>query len=688
MLKVLYIKSVIYYKDGGEHIMKNMKLFEPIEINHLQLKNRVVMPAMNLGYTHDGTVNERLIEFYRQRALGGAGLIMVGGTAVEKTGVIGGFVSLHADDFIKGHQQLCDTLHEEGAAAGCQLFQAGRYSAAFSADMDVYAPSPIPSRLTRHTPQELSNKQVYQMIDHFGQAALRAKKAHYDLVEVIMSAGYLVSEFLSPLTNQRTDEFGGCLEKRMRFAVEIIRTIRQQVGPDYPISVRLGASDFIPGGTTLEDTSLLARELEKAGADMINVTGGWHESPVPQISAAVPRASYVYLASRIKENVTIPVAASNRINSPALAEQILLSGQADLISIARGMLADPDWVCKAAGKNPHPIRKCIACMNCLHSLFKQDNNGVYCAINPEAGQEYKGKITPARKAKKILIIGAGPAGLEAARAAALFGHEVELWERENSIGGQWKIACIPPGKEEFRSLIEYYEEELPCLGVRIKTDCNATAEKIAAYKADAVLIATGARPLTPSIPRDDQARVIDAWDVLKGHPVPGPRVLIIGGGSVGCETALYLAEKGTLSAAALKFLFMHGAETPDTLYQLVTESSYKVSIIEKEARLAQDMIDPVRWGVIKHLHMLNIETVLNHSVCEIGPRSVTVVDKDKHYQTIAADTIIMAVGVQPDQTLYQALKNSGENVFLLGDARTPGQVKDAIHDSFTLIQSL
>ena len=669
-------------------MMNNMKLFEPIEINHLQLKNRVIMPAMNLGYTHDGTVNQRLIEFYHQRAQGGAGLIMIGGTAIEKTGVIGGFVSLHDDAFIKGHQQLCDTLHEEGAAVGCQLFQAGRYSAAFLAGMDVYAPSPIPSRLTRHTPRELSTEEVYQMIEHFGQAALRAKKAHYDLVEVIMSAGYLVSEFLSPITNQRTDEFGGRLENRMHFALEVIREIRQQVGPDYPISVRLGASDFIPGGTTLTDTSLLARELEKAGVDMINVTGGWHESNVPQISAEVPRGNYVYLASCIKENVTIPVAASNRINSPALAEQILLNGQADLISIARGMLADPDWVCKAAGENQHPIRKCIACMNCLHALFEQDSHGVYCAINPAAGQEYQSNIIPARKAKKILVIGAGPAGLEAARAAALCGHEVELWERESSIGGQWKIASVPPGKEEFHSLIEYYADELSYLGVRIRTEYDATAEKVAAYKADAVLVATGAYPLMPAIPHDDQARVISAWEVLKGHPVKGPRVLIVGGGSVGCETALYLAEKGSLSAEVLKFLFLHGAETPETLYQLITESSYKVSIIEKEARLAQDMIGPVRWGVIKHLHLLNIETMLNHSVCEISPQSVTIVDKDKHYQTIAADTIIMAVGARPDQNLYNELKNSGENVFLLGDARTPGQVKDAIHTSFSLVQSL
>lgn len=663
-----------------------MNLLEPIKIGSLELKNRIIMAAMNLGYADQGKVTERLMEFYRRRAEGGAGLVMVGGTAIEPTGVFGGFVSLHDDCFINGHKNLCQLVHNEGAAVGCQLFQAGRYSGAFLAGMEVYAPSPIASRFTGHTPHELTNDEVYAMIKTFGQAALRAREAGYDLVEVIMSAGYLIPEFLSPLTNHRTDEFGGNMENRMRFAVEVIREIRGQLGPDYPISVRLGGSDFIPGGNTLLETTLLSRELEKAGANLLNVTGGWHESYIPQISSEVPRANYVYLASAIKEGVSIPVATSNRINAPETAEQILGSGQADLITVARGFLADPDWGRKAKGELKAPIRKCIACMSCLHSLF--EGHGVYCAINPEAGHEHEESLTVAEKALDILIIGAGPAGLEAARVAALRGHKVTIWEKRNSIGGQWNIAAVPPGKKEFSSLLEFYEQELQRLGVKIETNKEAVAEEVLGHDYDAIIAATGASPLNPAIPCDPKAPVVNAWDVLNGHPVKGPEVVVIGGGSVGCETALYVAEEGTISAETLKFLFMHRAEDPDTLYHLLTRSAYKLTVVEMGDHMASDMIGPIRWSVMKHMHLLNIKSMTKYCVCEIAEDSVTIVDRDNNYQTIPADTVIMAIGALPNQRLYEELKQDGKTVYLLGDAQTPAKVKDAIHASYELARSL
>ncbi|HOB12185.1 MAG TPA: NAD(P)/FAD-dependent oxidoreductase [Syntrophomonadaceae bacterium] len=658
-------------------------LFEPLQIKNLILPNRIIMSALDLAYCPDGQVNSRLINFYEQRARGGAGLIMIGGTAIVPEGVYGGFVSIHDDTYIEGHRQLTQRVKQHGARIGVQLFHSGAYSLGFKDGHEVVAPSPVPSGLTGQIPRELTTEEIQQLIRSYGQAAVRAQKAGYEVIEIISSAGYLINQFLSPLTNQRRDQYGGSLENRMRFGLEVAAEIRRQVGPDMVLSVRLSGSDFVPGSNTWREAGIFARELQQVSIDLINITGGWHQSRVPQIQAEVPRGNYVYLARKIKEQVSIPVAIGNRINNPALAGAILQRGQADLISVARGFLADDQWAAKAKNGQAHQIRKCIACMTCLDGAFleKADLPGVSCAINAQAGFEETRQLKTPRQKYRVLVIGAGPAGLEAARVAALQGHQVVLWEKQDYMGGQWRLASIPPGKEEFFSLIDYYQEILPALGVQIKTGINADAKAVAAENPQVILVATGAQPAFPPLPTETGAPVMQAWQVLAGEPVVGQRIAVVGGGATGCETALYLAEQGTLSAESLHFMMRHQAEQIEVLQDLLNHGIYKVSLIEMGKGLARDMARGMRWPTLKHLRTLGVDIHEETRVKVLRTGGVEV-EKDGQTALIPADTIVLATGSVPCNGLYQELSQRFANVHLLGDAARPGKLIDAIHGAF------
>lgn len=660
-------------------------LFNEIMIKNLKLKNRIIMPAISLNYAPDGHINQRIIDFYTERACGGAGLIILGGAAIEESNSGGGLISIHSDEFIDGHSKVVKAVKDNGARVGLQLFHAGRYSFGFLLGKDVTAPSPVTSRLTGHKPREMNREDILRVIEYFGDAAVRARRAGYDLVEVIASAGYLISQFLSPVTNHRNDEYGGTLENRMRFGLQVIENIRTKAGGDFPLSVRLGGSDFIPGGVSAEEIDIFASELEKASVDLVNVTGGWHESYTPQIMSEVPRGAYAYLAARIKKKLNIPVAASNRINDSRMAEEILANHQADLVSIARGFLADPHWAEKTRWNDPR-LRKCIACMSCLDRLFS--GSDVLCAINPQCGKEKENAIKPAGDPNKVVIIGAGPAGLEAARVAGLKGHLVSLWETSDKIGGQWNLACAAPGKQEFASLLDYYTQALADLDVEINLNTTATVPMIRKIFPDAVILATGAQPYEPEMPVNGKPFIVNAHEVLNGTPVSGPDIVLIGGGSVGCETALFLAAKGTIDADTLKFLMLHEAEDIATLKALITRGSYRIHLIETGPHLAPDIGKSTRWALMKHLNLMGVNIYTGYKVTEINTDGIMAVNNNGAALELKADTVVMATGSKPVAALYQALKDYELKTFLVGDATGSGKVLNAIHQAFTVANSI
>lgn len=656
-----------------------MRLLTPITIRNTEIPNRIVMSAMHMSYTDDGYANERIYRFYEERAQGGAGLIMVGGCQIDHHGY-NSMISVSDDKYIPRLKVLTSRVQKHGSRIGCQLFQAGRYSFSFLSGVQSVAPSPVYSPLTREVPRELSTEEVYQVIASFGQAARRAREAGFDVVEIIGSAGYLVSQFLSPLTNFRSDEFGGSLENRMRFGLEVVREVRRQVGDDYPVGIRLAGNELVPGGTPHDEILAFARELEKAGVDLINVTGGWHESRVPQITMNVPEGAYVYLAQAIKRAVNVKVVASNRLNNVELAERILLNRQADMISIARGLIADPELPLKVREGKTSLVRRCIACnQGCMDHTFGMGI--VECLVNARAGHECELEITPAESPKQVLVIGGGPAGMEAARVAAERGHKVALWEKADCLGGQLHLAAVPPGRSDFRYLVEYLVNSLNDLNVDITLNQAADLQKVKDFGPDVIVVATGALPSSPSIPGADKHHVIQAWKVLKGDIELGDEIVVIGGGAVGCETALHLAHAGTIDADTLKFLTVHRVEDPERLYQLSTRGIKHVTLIEQLPRVAQDIGRSNRWVIYHDLRRYGVDLKTSTRVVAIEEEGV-VVETDDKVQVIKADTVILAVGSKPDNHLFYQLQGLAPEIYLVGDAREPRKAMEAIHEGF------
>lgn len=663
-----------------------MKLLTPIKIGTMELKNRVAMPAMHLGYTRDGHVTDELVAFYRERARGGVGLIFVGGCAIDKYGH-GNMIRIDDDDFISGLASLVQAVQQEGSKIAAQLFQPGRYSYSFFMGIQPVAPSPIPSKLTRQMPRELTLDEIKGIIADFARAAVRAQKAGFDAVEVIASAGYLVSQFLSPVTNQRDDEYGGDAERRMRFGLEVASKIREAVGADYPLIFRISGNEFMPGGNNNQMMATFCKRLQEVGVDAFDVTGGWHETTVPQITMAVPRGALTYLARGIKKAVSVPVIACNRINDPFLAEEVLADDGVDLVGMARAMIADPELVLKTAQGRTGEIRKCIGCnQGCLDAVFTM--KPVTCLVNPRAGRELEhAEMNQAQKVKKVLVVGGGPGGLEAARVAALRGHQVTLWEKDDRLGGQLNIAAVPPGREEFGTVVEYYEHELPRLGVQVQLGQEADADNIKSFGADAVVMATGALPMTPDLPGVTDPRVVQAWDVLAGKAATGRRVVVIGGGAVGCETALYLAQKDTIDAETFKFLALNGAEDWDLLKQLATTGSKEITIVEMQKSVGKDIGVSTRWIILQELKRYGVKVITKAVAKGISGPGLTL-DVDGQEQMVEADTVVLATGSYALSDLCEKIKEELPEVYLVGDAVAPRKALDAIYQGFLAGQVL
>ncbi len=661
--------------------MNYPRLFSPITIKPgFTLKNRIVMPAIQSGFTEDGSVGETLTAYYTARAKGGAALLIVGACRFDETGARSNVLRLASDEDIPMWKEFNAKIHAEDCKTAAQLFHAGRYVASGdnAGHTDALAPSAIYSGFSRSTPKEMTQEDIDSIIAQWAAAAVRAQKADFDAVEIIGSAGYLISQFLSPVTNQRTDAYGGSAENRRRFPLEVIRAVRAAVGTDYPIIFRLSGKDFVPGSNGLEEAKAFAVEAEKAGVDVLNVTGGWHETTVPQLPGDLPRGGLHYLAAGVKSVVSIPVVACNRINSPAVAENILAMEQADLIGMARTLLADPALPNKAKEGKTELIRPCVACNEgCLVGAFF--NRPLTCLANPLCGRE--DKLSDAAHASgKVLVIGGGPAGCEAALRLANRGYTVTLWEKSTHLGGQLRLAALCPAKQEFANLIDHYAAALANAGVTVCLSHSATAEGVQKAGFEKVVVAVGGASNAPALP--DTAT---AEDVLTGKVIPGKQVVIVGGGFKGLETARFLARKSALSPEELFFLITEKAETPETAAQMANQCGRSITVVEQNKKIGAGYEPGVAWTVMQELHRLGVRTkkltrLTDHRNID-GMVTLETTDKEGNVTTkdIPCDTLISAAGVHADSALADELSALGIQVVTAGNCDKVGRAIQAIY---------
>jgi 2,4-dienoyl-CoA reductase (NADPH2) len=503
---------------------------------------------------------------------------------------------------------------------------------------------------------------------------MKAQAAGFDAVEILASAGYLISQFLSPLTNHRTDEYGGSFENRTRFAKRVIQSIRAAVKPSFAIIVRVAGNDFVPGSNDNETAVAFAKLCEEWGADLINVTGGWHETTIPQLPGEVPHGGFSYLASAIKDAVSIPVMASNRFNLPEFAEEALAMGVADLIGFARPLIADPELPNKVASGNLKQICHCVGCnQGCLARTFF--GQSIECTVNPFAGYEYTMSIDPSKTPKRVLVVGGGPVGCEAAIVLKQRGHEVTLVEKQPQLGGQLDVVSAPPGKEDFLLLKQFHQQKLHDLGVTILLNKEITKQDIIDGRFDEVILATGSRPIVFSLPKDDSpVDIVTAEEVLLQRVIPGKRVAIIGGGAAGCEVAEFLLERSTISKETLYFLSVHEAETPEKIKQLLNQSKREITIIEMKKKIGEGFDLGCGWPVLKQLKRLQARSLVLTKAKEIKHGHLVVENEQKESSSLPVDTIILAAGYRAYNPLSESLKDLSIPVHVIGDASKPDKI--------------
>jgi 2,4-dienoyl-CoA reductase-like NADH-dependent reductase (Old Yellow Enzyme family)/thioredoxin reductase len=638
-------------------------LFSPIRVKKMEIPNRIVMPPMgtNLG-NPDGTVSEANLAYMKRRARGGAGLIITEISAVHPSGMaLPSELGSYDDRFTPGLKKLADVIHAHGTKAVLQLHHTGRESLFLLKAGKAIAPSPIRSLVFGLTPREMTREEIQELIAAFGAAALRGKQAGFDAVEVHGAHGYLLTQFLSALSNQRTDEYGGDLSNRSRFIREVLEEVRRRVGQEFPISLRLSAEEFIKGGYTVEDLKPLLPQFVNAGADIIHASLGTHGSPGGVTSAPPEYAPgfNVERAKKIKETVNVPVIAVGRFTDLPLADEVVGRGDADLVAFGRQFLADPDFILKSREGRFEDVRKCIACnQGCIERLILGEGN-IRCAINPETGQETLYPQGPAAVRRKVWVIGGGPAGLTAACEAARLGHRVDLFEKEKEWGGQLRYAGKPPFKGIYQEWGSWLGAQAKKMGVNLHPGVEVTEKMIQEGNPEAVILAAGGEKIIPDIPGIDLPHVTDAWQILSGRVGPMKNALVIGGGLIGMETADFLAQKGT-----------------------------RVTLVEVLKRSPVLKITSHGYMVHTRLREAGCKLIFDTAVKRIEPSSVTILSQGAEEVLSPVEQVVIAVGLKQTENLKNFLEGKGIRHFVVGDAVLPRRIIEATEEGARAAWSL
>ncbi|MBK5205430.1 MAG: NADPH-dependent 2,4-dienoyl-CoA reductase [Polaromonas sp.] len=661
-------------------------LLAPLDLGFTTLKNRVLMGSMHTGLEDGRKHFPAMAAYFAERARGGVGLMVTGGFAPDIVGWTKPFAGMLASSgAARRHKQVTDAVHLEGGKIALQILHTGRYGY----HPLCVAPSRIQSPISPFTPRELSASGIERQIRAFVRCAQLARDAGYDGVEIMGSEGYLINQFLVTHTNQRTDDWGGSYAKRMRLAVEIVRRTREAVGPDFILIYRLSIIDLIPDGSSWEEVVLLAKAVAAAGATLINSGIGWHEARVPTIATSVPRGAFTWVTKKLRTELraaglAIPLITSNRINMPEVAEQVLADGSADMVSMARPFLADPEFVNKAAQDRSNEINTCIACNQaCLDHAFK--GKLASCLVNPRAGHETELVIRIAPAKKRVAVIGAGPAGLAAATTLAERGHDVTLYDAADTIGGQFNLAKRVPGKEEFSETLRYFSQRIARTGVKLQLHSRAQAADLLAEKFDEVILATGVIPRNPRIPGQDHPKVLSYIDVLLGRQPVGQRVALIGAGGIGFDVAEFLVTPpGHSTALDLPaWLAEWGVVDPGEVRGGVVQphgspSARQITLLQrKPGKLGKNLGKTTGWIHRAALKMKNVEMLSGVNYERIGPVDgqdpglglfITFGEKRQNGTVLAVDNIVLCAGQEPLRELLEPLRAAGVKTHLIGGA--------------------
>ena len=662
--------------------MKRVKLFDSIRIGKLELKNRLAAAPMVSTYAHrgDGTVSDWLINWYLRLARNDIGLVTVEATSVHPGGYINFCPGIHDDWQMEGLARLARAIKAHGARAQIQIYSSGQWAHSMyfgHGRSTPLSPSNVPKPRDPKC-HVITTEEAKQIVGDFGEAARRAKECGFDMIMIHGAHGLLVAQLMSSWHNARTDEYGGATpEERAKFLLEVIKRVREEVGSDFPLSLRLSVDECLGGeridgagrstvrwgatveecsgttGNTLDDHKIYAKLAEEAGINILDISAGhvWYSPTWVSQPMFRPRGCLVPLAKEMRQVVNIPIVVAGRISNPEVAESILQQGHADIIAVGRPLIADQQFAVKAREGRNDEIRTCVACLNCIDR--EEGGEGLFCMVNPELDLLSRGEeIKQAEKRKRVIVVGAGPGGMEAARIAAIRGHEVTLYDKAGKLGGAVKLAVIPPEKEELGEIIRYYDKQLRILSVKKVLNTEVSPQLIMEERPDAVVVATGGIPLIPDIPGIDDDSVVSFEDVLLGKASAGDRVVIIGGGLIGCDTALFLAEQGK-----------------------------SVTIVRRGEKIGRELSPSFIHRVYSKFKQLDVKMLTGVTYEEINERGL-VITRDDAERLLEADTVVIAAGYLPDDSLYNELNGKVPQLYLVGDSREPRSIVEAVHEAF------